>query len=137
MLKVRSFLVNSQRLVPVFFYVAVPLLLRKSGLSFTWILLPVMILLLGYWLIRRKFYRATESTGRFMLDALVMTFGLGVLYFIEIHFYSETDTLNFVVYFFAFLSYAPALLTTHRMDSEGKRIRQQSKRIWSECQIFC
>lgn len=117
MKKIETFLVTSQRIVPIFFYVAVPLLLRRSGLSYIWILPPVLILLLGYWLIRRKFCRAIESAGRFALDAFAMALGLGVLYFVEIHFYSGTDTLNFAVYFLAFLSYAPALITTGKIRS--------------------
>lgn len=112
MKKLRFFLATSQRIVPVFFYVAVPLLLRKSGIQAAWILTPTLLLLLGYGLIRWEFYRAKGKSGRFMLDALAMALGLGVLYFIEIHVYSGTNILNFAVYFFAFLSYAPALLTT-------------------------
>ena len=62
--KIETFLAASRRTVPVFFYVAVPLLLRKSGPPYTWILPPVLILLLGYWLIRRKLYRESGSTGK-------------------------------------------------------------------------
>ena len=118
MKKTGAFLVRSRWIVPLFFYVAVPLLLRKSGIHSAWILATALILILGYWLIRWKFYRTKVTIGRFVLDAFVMTVGLFVLYCIEIHFYLDTNTIDLIIYILAFLSYVPTLLTTYRIHKK-------------------
>lgn len=120
--KIVNFLVRSNRIVPIYFYVSVPLILRKSGLSILPILTVAIIHFLLYWWIKWNAYKKIyPSPKRYLLDITAMVVGLAFLYGVEIFIYFHTNTLNLALYALAFVTYAPTLLSTQRIRSSNNR----------------
>lgn len=114
--KIVNFLVRSNRIVPIYFYVSVPLILRKSGLSILPILTVAIIHFLLYWWIKWNAYKKIyPSPKRYLLDITAMAVGLAVLYGVEVFIYFNTNTLNLALYVAAFVTYVPTLLSTQRI----------------------
>ena len=117
--QINHFLICSRWAVPLYFYVAVPLFLRRSGFPLAWILAAAALSFLWYWLIRWSAYRAKQSrTRRYIGDAVVMILGLAVLYYVEIRVYLGTNTVNLMLYLFTYFTYALTLLSTRRIDTK-------------------
>ncbi len=107
------FLVRSTRAVPIYFYVFVPLILRKAGLPVALVLASVMFSFAYLWWVKWKAYQGKPNgRKRYIVDVAAMILGLGVLYGVEICVYRGTDTINLALYFLAYLTYIPALLST-------------------------
>ena len=119
--KIVNFLLRSSRIVPIYFYVSVPLVLRKSGLPILPILATAIIHFLLYWWIKWNAYKKIyPSPKRYLLDITAMAVGLAVLYGVEIFVYLDTNTLNLVLYAVAFVTYAPTLLSTQRIRAANE-----------------
>ena len=107
------FLVRSTRAVPIYFYIFVPLILRKAGLPVALVLASATFSFAWLWWVKWKAYQG-KSNGRkrYIVDVTVMALGLILLYVIEICAYRGTGTINFALYISAYLTYIPALLST-------------------------
>ena len=118
--KINNLLSTSYKMVFLYFYILIPLFLRKLDLSFYWIILPAGITFLWYIMAKKALYKAQlEFKARFFLDNIIMLTGLAFLYFIEIKYYRNTNTVNLLLYVLAFLSYVPSLLSSIIKKSEA------------------
>ena len=104
-------------IVSLYFYVDIPLVLRKSGLPVALVLAVAIVSFLRCWRVKWRAYQG-KSTGlkRYIGDLSAMALGLALLYGVEICAYLGTNTINLVLYFFALLTYIPALLHTRSAD---------------------
>ena len=106
------FLMRSTWAVPIYFYVFVPLVLRKTDLPVALVLASAMFSFVWLWRVKWKAYQGKPNGfKRYIVDAAAMILGLGLLYGVEICVYRGTNTINLVL-FFALLTYIPALLHT-------------------------
>lgn len=107
------FLIRSTWAVPIYFYVFVPLILRKAGLPIALVLASAMFSFVWLWCVKWKAYQGKfNGRKRYIVDVTVMALDLILLYVIEICAYRGTSTINFVLYISAYLTYIPALLST-------------------------
>lgn len=113
------FIIRSFWAVPLYFYVFIPLILRKTALPIALILSIAIVSLLWCWRVKRRAYKGKPNgVKRYIGDISAMTLGLVLLYSVEICVYLDTNTINLVLYFLAFLTYIPALLSTQSVDTK-------------------
>lgn len=111
--QINYFLIRRQKTILIYFYVWIPLILRKSTISVFWVILSALISFLWYIVARYRLYsKKYGSNIRWFRDAGIMLLGCISLYSIEICVYKGTDVLNLIVYLVAFTTYIPTLLST-------------------------
>lgn len=111
--QINRFLIRSQKTILIFFYVWIPLLLRKSTINRLWILASALISFL--WFVAARYRVYSEKYGsntRWFRDVGIMLLGCISLYSIEICVYWGTNVLNLILYLVAFTTYIPTLLST-------------------------
>lgn len=118
--KFNHFLVYSRRTVPLFFYVFVPLLLRKTCVLAT-LILAVPFFLYVWWKRFPVYCEKQIGLKRYLVDAAAMTLGVAVLWSVEIFIYRGTDTVNYVLYMLVAPTSVPTMMSTWRIVNSGEK----------------